>query len=362
MNDAYPSDDAIAQTMRRLAAGRFNESTDWPVSFRVVRGVVRSHRLSVKFAPTSRYGGADWSDDDFEELAADWIIRMRGSKAAQLVREAPVVVGHRESSAELSEAQRNKRIADSTRKSVYYYVLSQRQCSPATDLYCSISEAVKEKEFTDLLNPSIAASQVDRLPEAAFPWNRDKPPSERRRYVSVTEVREALNIVRRYSPDGWTVRRIFDLFLRWAAIPQPWEVPLQILSNFEPHSPSSDPSLNTEAQGAHVAERILAKLKTWMTAEEIVLFQAYYVPKHLGIHLTLEQLSARMHLPRSTLHDRIKRLESHLSETDLLSALGDELNDLRQLGPLARSAVVQTLCGGFFPESGNGLADESINT
>lgn len=320
-----PTDQQIAETVGRLAKGQFYAKLDWPVCYELVRREVTRRSLPARdYAPSSRFGGTDWTVDDFTGLAGDWIVFIRGERARRLV----------------GEGRAAAHVANAARRSIYNLALGQARTTPQRDLWAALREALP-------VYPSLTtgdASPDPAIPASAFPWQQAKERTARQRAVTTPEVRAALRIVQEQRPTGWSVEGLFNCLSSWAGLTGANEQSLDAMGIWEP--PTNEARTGAVDSASIGREAARALLRELDEGERTVL-RGFVVPNGLGT-VGLEQAAASLGMSKSTLHDRAARLKAKLAST--------EYGKVATMDAAARRAFLDEI---LRAESGNPAAEPS---
>ncbi len=269
-----------------------------PVCVAFVRREVLRRGLPARdFAPDSRFGGTRWEPPDFEALASDWALSIRGRVAGQLAQPS-CTPDH---------------IANLARVSVRQFLLRQQRQSPRSDLVAAVNQVLPE--FPQLLARD-SSSAERRKPNFPFPWQSERERSSRSRFVTCGEVRAALTLIRSSQPCGWTKYQIIRVLADWSGASAHAGVSLDSGDLPEPAAADSEPP-EAELQARELARTLLARL----TGEEQELLRHFVIPNALG-RVTLQEAAGKLGIGRSTLHDRANRLWNKLSQIGFEGELG----------------------------------------
>lgn len=287
------SDDEIADLMKRLSEGHFDDQSDWELCYQqclqlVVQTIAQHNLPASQYAPQSRFGGNRWADEDFAAIAHEWCAEMIGDEATAV----------------LGCGLTDRHIANLTKQSIRQFVVDQVKASPKRDLYNSFKEALKENMV--LLDGE--AREELRIPETPFPKQRKELNSRQRSY-SVPEVQEALQIIASQFPSGWTKETLFDCLLKWTGVDDCVGHSLDIESDDGGSAVSSlvDETRTSAPEaflkGIEAAKAILGKFSN----SDCKLIREYLVPNKLGL-VILEDAAANLGISKSTLSVRSNRL------------------------------------------------------
>jgi len=321
------NDQEIADMINRLSKGLLSESEYWTLCRPLIESEVRRRRLPAKLYAPSSSGGSDWTEGDFDGLAADWVCAIRGAKAARL----------------LHDKENASHVANAARLSIYRFTLGQVKAGPSDDLWNALTDVIGE--FPSLI--SDGPDHEPRSPHEPFPWQTTER-SARQRAVSADEVRDAINIIIRLRPHGWSKETLFNALLRWAGLDHQRNLSL----NFEGDdgqdmSGSLPDNLAELADSRMIGEEVAKEFLATLAESEIDLLRVFIIPNGLG-RMTLSDAAGRLGISTSTLHDRAKRLKDKLNTI--------QVDGVTELGPKAQEAFLSTLLN---EQSGNIASDGS---
>lgn len=288
-----PTDQQIVELLGRLSLGEFDEIADWSMCFKLVRDVIRHRKLpACDYAPTSRYGGVEWTNEDVIEICGEWIVLIRGDRARGL----------------LGQDQTPEHIANTARLSVFHLLLGQKRPSASQDLWAALKEAWQDFKFLATGCPL----DIPKTPSTPFPWHHKDVRSTRRRSITVPEVRDALAIIKEQNPSGWSVRAIFNYLRAWSGLARGGDQSLDAHDCCELMADESKVGqVDSESIGRDAAAALLRNLDD----KECTILRDYIIPNGLG-SIGLEEAATALGLSKSTLDDRAKRLKKKLASTE----------------------------------------------
>ncbi len=292
-----PTNQQVSETVERLARGQFEAAIDWPICFELVRSKNLLRKLPAKdFAP-SPYGGSDWDEDDFTEIAGEWIIFIRGAPASRLT----------------AQGRSAAHVAASVKRSIYHFVLDQRRPTPQRDLWAALKEVLPE--YSSLISGE--PSDAPPPPGTFFPWQQKRVRSARRRAVTAPEVRAALAIVRQQQPEGWSRKGLFNYLAEWSGVAHAGEKSRDTMDSF----PGPIIETPVEQEDSSLLGRTTAQLLLRQLDEgERAILRGFIIPNELG-KIGLETAARALGLSKSTLHDRAGRLKRKLSSKEFCGLL-----------------------------------------
>lgn len=301
--------------IKRFSQGEFDAEKDYPLTIQLVRAEMSRRKLPAsRFGPSSQFGGTTWTEDDLQELAAEWICHIRGKRAVRL--------------ALLSGG--DSHIANAARRTVYHVALNQQKADANKDLADSLREALPN--FTSLVSGRRSAERL--VPLDSFPWQTNQR-SDRQRYVSVPEVRAALRIIVNLRSDGWTVKSLLDCLTAWIGLSESGNQDF-----FDPKDEKFE-----SAESIQIGRETASSLLSQLEPTEAEILRKYIIPNGLG-EIGIEEAAKRLGMKRSTLHDRAKRLSEKLATLDYA--------DVTVLATEARQVFLQTILD---PESGKTVSE-----
>ena len=322
-NTMTKGDQQIAASLGRLAQGEFDPELDWPVCYELVRREVRWRKLPARdFAPSSQFGGTDWTMDDFTELAGEWVCLIRGDRAARL----------------LGNERTAAHVANFARRSVYHFVVGKMRASPRQDIWNALRDVLPE--FPGLTEGKSAFDW--KTPETTFPWRESRQLSARQRVVTSDEVRAALEVLQSDQPSGWSRENLLQCLVMWTDLPDAEEQSLDELM-VEPKAARQTSAPDSRLIGREVAQTLLGKLDY----DERAVLRGFIIPNGLG-RLGLEQAATLLGVSKSTLHDRAGRMRQKLATL--------EQGGVARLDTAAREAFLDEI----LRDPGNPGAEQSI--
>ncbi|MCA9139011.1 MAG: hypothetical protein KDB00_19700 [Planctomycetales bacterium] len=287
------SDQKIAALLRNLAAGQFDEVSDWDTCYQLVVQVISRRNLPAsQYAPESRFGGAEWTDDDFLAIAGEWCAVMLDYGAAGIV----------------GQGRTDRHIANTAKKSIRDFVHDRVKGYPKNDLWKSLKEALND--FESLLNGETI--REPRIPDSRFPI-QEKEKNSRQRCFSVPEVRDALAIIAQVFPTGWTKLSLFECLVEWTGVGDGKDTSLDVHDEEEGSASSrlADEHRNSNVNSFLMGEADAANLLDRYPETERRIIRGYVIPNKLGL-VTLVEASDKLGIPRSTLSDQGNRLWKQL--------------------------------------------------
>ena len=321
-----PTDQEIAETIGRLAQGQFDPALDWPVCYELVRCEVMRRNLPARdYAPSSRFGGTNWTVDDFTEMADEWISLIRGERARRLAG-GDRAIAH---------------VANAARRSFYNFALGQARTTPRRDLWAALKEAMPD--FISLTSGKPCPDRT--VPNVQFPWQQTMERSARQRAVTASEVRAALQILQAQQPIGWSVDGLFDCIASWTGLAGTGE---QSLDAIDRGDPSANEHQTEAVDSASIGREAAQALLRELDGDERAILRGFIVPNGLGT-VVLEQAAKSLGTSKSTLHDRAVRLKAKLAST--------EHGEVATMDAAARRAFLDEI---LRPESGNQTTEPSI--
>lgn len=285
------SDRMITESLGRLALGQFDPELDWPVCYELVRREVLRRNLPARdYAPSSQFGGTDWTTDDFTELTGEWVCLIRGDRAVRL----------------LGKGRTSAHVANSARRSAYHFVVGKMRRTARQDVWAALRDVLPE--FGGLtVGPSTSDWQV---PETPFPWQETRERSAHQRAITSIEVRAALELIQSQQPSGWSHETLFQCLVMWTALPDSKEHSIDA-SALDLPAANDTAAADSALIGREAARTLLRKL----TENEKVVLCGFIIPNGLG-YLGLEQAATALGVRKSTLHDRAGRLLQKLASLE----------------------------------------------
>lgn len=254
--------------------------------------IIRRKLPPSSYAPSSRYGGTEWTTEDYTELADEWITYVRGNRAKQLV----------------GDNRADKHVADSARKSLYHFTLDNGRPNPKTDLWNALKETFPDYKSLEAGDPLIDPQKPDSL----FPRQKETTRRKRQRVISAPEVRDALDVIRALHPSGWTVKKLFEYICEWSG------PVVNSGQSVDANDCRKDGSADSRTIGRELAQVLLAELDE----QEKAVLCDYVIPHGKG-EVSLEQAAQKMGMAQSTLYDQAKKLKTKLN-----SSQHGEISDL----------------------------------
>jgi hypothetical protein len=293
----HPSDLQVATLMKKLATKQFDEVIDWDTCYQLVAGVIaRSNLPASQYAPESRFGGFEWTDDDVLAIAGEWFADM-------LDHEARLIIG---------QGRTDRHISNTAKQSIRQFIIDRVEGNPRRDLWESYKKALKD--YVALLDGDFIKDR--RCPDAHFP-RQSESRALRQRYYSVPEVRNALAIIAESFPTGWTKDSLFDCLVEWSGASNDKAVSLDIERE---SGGTASHDLVDEKRSSHPAvfllgrEDALSLLNSFSESERRII-KEYVFPNQLGM-ITGKVASIRLGIPESTLHDRGSLLWKRIETTE----------------------------------------------
>lgn len=292
-----PSDQKIATLLRNLVDDQFDEVTDWDTCYQLVAQVIsRGNFPASQYAPDSRYGGTEWTDDDYFAIAGEWCAEMFNHGARKLL-------GH---------GLTDRHVANAAKQSIYQFVVDRVKGSPRRDLWDSLKEALKDFETLTYGEPIYER----QIPESSFPWQKEER-SNRQRCYSAHEVRDALAVVGSLYPTGWTKLSLFNFLVQWSDAGDGNDTSLDIETE---DGGSASKNLVDDRSGSKVDSFALGRLDAagllaQYSDAECKLLREYVIPNKMGL-VVLKDAAKELGIAQSTLSDRAKRLWEQLKAAE----------------------------------------------